>query len=140
MNIFYENGLQFECTNCGECCRVHGEHAFVYLTPKNTDEMADSLGMTRDDFYKIHCTHDEDGRVILTMVDNHCNFLKNNQCTVYGVRPAQCRAWPFLSEHLNEETWKLVQTFCPGIGVGKRYSKEEIESIAQKRNDADGRA
>ena len=135
---FYSDGLHFECTGCGECCKIHGNHAYVYLTPKNISDIANSLGMTPDEFDETHCTQDEDGNVILTMIDRQCNFLRDNQCIVYDVRPAQCRAWPFLAEHLDEETWQVVREFCQGIGRGKLYTKEEIEAIVQFRDDAYG--
>jgi len=132
---FYKNGLRFECTRCGACCIIHGDHAYVYLTAKNIDEMSRFLGLTPDAFYESFCRKNEDGNVILTMKDGHCNFLENNRCIVYPVRPAQCRAWPILSEHLNDTYWNgVLREFCPGIGQGRLYTAEEIENIVTMRD------
>ena len=30
---WYEEGLRFECSQCGNCCRNHGEYGYVYLMP-----------------------------------------------------------------------------------------------------------
>ena len=134
---FYKDGLQFECTRCGNCCKIHGDHAYVYLTRNNIDEISTFLGMTVDDFHDTYCTKDEDDNVVLTMEDDHCNFLVNDKCTIYPVRPAQCSAWPILAEHLNEKFWNgILREFCPGIGKGKLYTKEELEAIALARENA----
>ncbi|MBN2343175.1 MAG: YkgJ family cysteine cluster protein [Deltaproteobacteria bacterium] len=136
---FYENGLQFECTGCGACCKTHGDYAYVYLNHDNVDAISEYLGMTRIDFLNAHCANDEYGNVHLTMVEGQCNFLKDDKCVVYAVRPHQCRSWPFWTENLTEECWYgEVSDCCPGIGRGKRYSKEEIEKIAQDRDKAYG--
>ncbi|MBN2527392.1 MAG: YkgJ family cysteine cluster protein [Deltaproteobacteria bacterium] len=132
---FYKDGLRFECTGCGNCCTTHGDYAYVYLTHDNVTEIAAHLGMTHIDFLNTHCANDEYGNVHLTMVEGHCNFLENNKCMVYSVRPWQCRAWPFWSENLNAEDWHGdVTECCPGIDRGRLYSKEEIEAIADGRD------
>ena len=62
-----------------------------------------------------------------------CMFLKNKGCTVYEARPNQCRTWPFWPELMNAKAWKSeVRTFCPGVGQGKLWSKEEIEESMSK--------
>ena len=135
-NKFYEDGLRFECTGCGACCKIHGDYAYVYMTPENIEEISGYLGLTRDEFYTAYCTEDDDGNVILTMANAQCNFLENDKCVVYPVRPAQCRAWPFLSEHLDVTCWNgVLREVCPGVGQGKLYTREEIEAIARHRDD-----
>jgi uncharacterized protein len=133
---FYKDGLRFECTCCGACCIVHGDHAYVYLTKRNVVEIAHFLGMSTDAFYQKFCTEDENGHIILTMEDEQCNFLQERKCQIYPVRPAQCRAWPILTEHLNDKYWNgVLREFCPGIGRGRLYSPTEIETIAKSRDN-----
>lgn len=134
---FYQDGLQFECTGCGACCNIHGDYAYAYLTTQNVDEISAYLGMKPIDFLNTYCAKDENGNVHLTIIDGHCIFLEDKKCIVYSVRPIQCRAWPILTEHLNDECWNgALREFCPGIGKGKRYTKEEIENIAKSRDKA----
>jgi uncharacterized protein len=136
---FYKNGLRFECTGCGNCCTTHGDYAYVYLTHRNIEEISTHLGKTHIDFLNHHCANDEYGNVHLTMIEGNCNFLKDNRCVAYAVRPDQCRAWPFWSENLNEETWNgEVQECCPGVNRGRLYPREEIEKIAAERDKAYG--
>src|SRR5262249_16944213 len=48
-------------------------------------------------------------------------------CTIYPVRPAQCRTWPFWeSNTATPADWKRTQKTCPGAGRGELISAEEI--------------
>lgn len=136
---FYKDGLRFECTGCGDCCKTHGDYAYVYLTDANVDEISAHLGETVIDFLNKYCQNDKYGSVHLTMVNGNCNFLKDKKCMVYPVRPTQCQAWPFWNENLDAENWcGPVKECCPGIDKGRLRSKEEIEEIARNRDKAYG--
>jgi hypothetical protein len=51
---------------------------------------------------------------------------------IYPVRPLQCRTYPFWFQNLrSEKKWRLTGTACPGIGQGRRYSKDEILALLQ---------
>ena len=136
---FYKDGLRFECTGCGNCCKTHGDYAYVYLSHQNVADISALLGFKHIDFLNAHCANDEYGNVHLTMIAGSCNFLKDNTCAVYTARPAQCRAWPFWRENLNAETWHgEVAECCPGVNQGRLYTKEEIDRIASDRDEAYG--
>jgi Fe-S-cluster containining protein len=52
---------------------------------------------------------------------------ESRRCTVYGLRPRQCRTWPFWHSNLaNEEAWAETCQVCPGSGHGQLYPAEEI--------------
>jgi Fe-S-cluster containining protein len=62
-----------------------------------------------------------------------CVFLDagTRKCTVYDLRPRQCRTWPFWDSNLRTpETWKAACEACPGSGQGKLYSLEAITDQA----------
>ncbi len=134
---WYNNGLRFECIECGDCCKTHGEYAFVYLSKFDVERISSYLNMTQIDFLNNYCATDEDGEIHLSSLVGDCSFLENsNRCKIYPVRPKQCDTWPFWIENLNKPTWEgPVSKCCPGIGRDKLYSKEEIESIANDRNE-----
>jgi len=133
---WYADGLSFECTGCGDCCRTHGEYAFVYLAARDVTAIAGFLGMTRLDFLNAYCATDPDGDVHLKKLVGDCDFLEaGGGCRIYPVRPKQCETWPFWRENLEEATWRgAVAPCCPGIGRGRRYSAEEIDTIADERD------
>ena len=128
---WYHKGLRFECSQCGNCCRNHGEYAYVYLAQADVEAMAAHLGLSPRAFLRRHCTRDE-GYVVLRMDEPACPFLgEDNRCGVYPVRPMQCRTWPFWEENLERATWEgPVRDCCPGIGRGPRTPAEEVERIA----------
>jgi Fe-S-cluster containining protein len=62
-----------------------------------------------------------------------CTFFdgKTRGCTIYPVRPRQCRTWPFWDSNLESpEAWDDVKVTCPGAGRGNFFSLEEIEKQA----------
>lgn len=128
---WYHNGLRFSCTGSGNCCRTHGEYAYVYLTDQDAPAIADHLGLEPAEFEARHCTRD-DGHLILRIDSPACPFLTEEaRCSIYPVRPQQCAAWPFWTDNLKEERWfGEVSGCCPGIGQGELHSAEEVERIA----------
>ena len=80
--------------------------------------MAEFLELDQAEFLRRYTAID-DGYCILKMDQPDCPFLEQERCSVYPVRPVQCRTFPFWEENLgNRRDWKALQTFCPGIGKG----------------------
>ncbi|MFW9822672.1 MAG: YkgJ family cysteine cluster protein [Candidatus Thorarchaeota archaeon] len=157
---FLENGIEFSCQMCGDCCRGFNEgEVYLYMDDilrlakmlKMNDEKGlrkfaneyvkvinDSfywkeLGATRGKTYKFKTLG-----FAFAGDDEHCHFLdENNRCTVHKHRPFQCRCFPF---------WKMMVTSrknvieyskkCPGLkaslkGKGKYYNLQEIRKWAK---------
>src|SRR5204863_5164945 len=113
---WYQNGLRFECTGCGNCCRNHGAYSYVYLSDREVAAIAAQVGLERPEFLKRYCIK-EDGWIALRMDQPACPFLTaENRCSIYSVRPKQCATWPFWKENLVESEWNgPVKECCPGI-------------------------
>ncbi len=129
---FYEDGLKFECQGSGNCCTSHGEFGFVFLTLEDRRRFAKHLNISTAAFTRQYCDI-KDGVWHLKEDPKQpdCMFLKNKRCSIYEARPTQCRTWPFWPEVMTPKAWKgEVASFCPGVGKGKLWSKEEIERIA----------
>ena len=133
---WYANGLRFSCTRCGNCCRNHGDYAYVYLAPADVSAIARHLGLEPRVFLKDYCQA-EDGWVTLRMDSPACPFLQEGRtCAIYPVRPKQCATWPFWTENLERATWENdVARDCPGIGQGELHSRSEIERIARENDE-----
>jgi Fe-S-cluster containining protein len=129
---WYEGGLRFTCTACGNCCKNHGDYAYVYLKEREAEAVAAHLALDLDTFLARHCRH-VDGWLTLRMDDPQCPFLTaEGRCGVYPVRPVQCRTWPFWEHTLVEATWRAdVLSTCPGAGTGTLHGPDEVERIAQ---------
>ncbi len=129
---FYEDGLKFQCQGSGNCCTSHGEFGFVFLTLEDRRRFAKHLNISVSTFTRQYCDI-KDGVWHLKEDPKNpdCMFLKNKRCSTYEARPTQCRTWPFWPEVMNPKSWKKeVASFCPGIGKGRLWTKEEIETIA----------
>jgi Fe-S-cluster containining protein len=56
----------------------------------------------------------------------------NEVCTVYQVRPLQCRTFPFWDYVLcSPQAWKTAGESCPGINKGGVHSREKIEEAVR---------
>jgi Fe-S-cluster containining protein len=134
---WYADGLRFECTGCGNCCKSRGEYSTVYLMQADVDAMAAQLGMTDKVFLETHC-EGEEGWTVLRSSTDRCRFLaSDNTCEVYDARPMQCRTWPFWEENLSDRaTWEgPLAEDCPGIGQGQRHSAEEIQATSRRNEN-----
>lgn len=79
-------------------------------------------------------TRDEDGEPVLRLKDNGDCIFWDAGCTIYSVRPRQCRTFPFWGEILESpEAWEAQKAFCHGIDEGKLYPIEAIRAVARGR-------
>ena len=126
---WYQDGLQFECTGCGDCCT--GAPGYVWVNREEIALLAAHLGMDVVEF-EAKYVRAVGRRKSLIEYDNYdCVFLdsQTRKCTVYEARPRQCRTWPFWDSNVRTpKTWEHTCEVCPGSGKGKLYSVEEIET------------
>jgi Fe-S-cluster containining protein len=134
---FYSKGLQFECTQCGHCCRH--EPGYVFLSEKDVINLLSYLSISQDEFIKKYCRIVDVGffrRVsLIEKPNNDCIFWQNGLgCSVYEARPLQCRSYPFWSAIVDsEESWQEESQSCPGMNHGKLYKEEEIQDWLKGR-------
>jgi len=130
-NVWYSEGLQFECTQCGNCCS--GEPGFIWVTDEEMQRIAEYRGISIGEL-KIHFTKYYGRRVSLREYANgDCIFLdgQSRRCSIYPVRPAQCRTWPFWNSNLESPAaWESAKSVCPGMGKGKLVQLEVIQQQA----------
>ena len=140
VNPWYRDGLRFTCTQCGDCCRSHGEYRWVFLDVDDVKRLAAHHGLPNAQFLGQYCDRDEDGLGhTLKWPDQACVFLKESGCSVYEARPQQCRTWPFWPENLRKETWdNEIVPFCPGAGEGKLFTLAELRRIAKGEDHSSG--
>lgn len=141
---WYADGLRFTCTQCGNCCS--GPPGYVWFQPEELHAMAGFVGEEPAVFLLKYARKiGED--FSLTEVERDgkfdCVFLKADPatgkrgCSIYPVRPTQCKTWPFWSDNLrSKRAWNNVaqKTPCPGMsqggrnaeGTGRLYPIEEI--------------
>lgn len=128
---WYQNGLNFTCTQCGDCCT--GAPGVVWVTDEEIEQIAEYLDKSVGEIRLMH-TRLVHGRVSLREYQNgDCTFFdaEKRHCRVYPVRPKQCQTWPFWASNIATEfKWKQVCDSCPGAGTGTFFSLEELEARA----------
>jgi Fe-S-cluster containining protein len=123
---WYQDGLRFRCTRCGNCCT--GAPGFVWVNDEELAAIAAYRGETVQEVTGLYTKPTQRGRSLCEKLNGDCVFYDPDQgCTIYPVRPRQCRTWPFWESTVNTpEAWKKTCTVCPGSGQGDLISAEEI--------------
>lgn len=133
---WYADGLSFTCTQCGNCCT--GDPGYVWISDQEVQRLADYLKQPVREVVKKYCRR-IGGRLSLKerkslKGEYDCIFLEEvsgrRTCTVYPVRPLQCRTWPFWEGNLaSKKSWDRAGKKCPGLNKGKRYTRSQIEAL-----------
>ncbi|MGD2110655.1 MAG: YkgJ family cysteine cluster protein [Phycisphaerae bacterium] len=133
---WYQAGLSFECTQCGNCCS--GAPGYVWATKEEIRRISEFLGRT-DGWLDAEHLRRVGFRYSLTEKRNgDCIFLKREggktMCSIYPVRPLQCRTWPFWNHNLRSpDAWNEAHTTCPGMNRGEHHDLVQIETIRTKK-------
>jgi Fe-S-cluster containining protein len=111
----------------------------VFLSERDAAGLAESLRMAYASFVETYCrwVPDKWGTEQLSLREKSnydCVFWKDG-CSVYEVRPLQCRSFPFWhSVIISAEAWNEAARSCPGMGKGALHSIEEIMAYLQQED------
>ena len=127
-DVWYKDGLRFECQQCSNCCRIHG---VVWVNSVEIAQMANYLGLGYSDFRKTYL-REVGGRLSIRETKRgECLMLDLNtgHCKIYPVRPNQCSTYPFWSRFLaSQQSWERLHSKCPGLNRGRLWTYEEIQN------------
>ena len=136
---WWHSGVRFECQGSGKCCVSRGQYGYVYVTLEDRKKLGALLKIPTASFTRKYCEK-QDGIWKLKDFDENCRFLDGKRCNVYEARPTQCRTWPFWPETLSAKGWaKEVAAYCPGVGKGRVWKKEEIQKILSDQKASEDR-
>jgi len=123
---WYRDGLRFECTRCGKCCS--GFPGFVWVNEAEVQAIAEFRGEPLEEVLGLYTRLVNGRRTLRDRGNDDCVFFDREAgCTIYAVRPRQCRTWPFWESNVcSPESWEQTQQRCPGSGQGELISAEEI--------------
>ena len=108
------------------------------MTKEDRIRMAKVLKLSTREFTKKYCEKEEGVFHLIDGPEGRCQFLEGKRCGIYEGRPTQCRTWPFWPEVMDSKTWnKEVASFCPGVGKGRTWSKEEITEQLKIQEDSE---
>ena len=135
---WYQAGLSFECTQCGNCCS--GPPGYVWVTKRDIARIAEFIGSPDGTLDSTYVRRVGIRRSLTERPGGDCIFLERKDgktsCSIYPVRPIQCRTWPFWSDNLRSpEAWNTAARTCPGINRGRRYEFVQIEEVRLRRSE-----
>lgn len=120
MKRWFDSSVAFACTACGKCCKSRNTRVFV--NPSEIEELARCKSVSVPEFMQqfTHTLKDSTGRSLVTLKGHEskpqCVFLEGKTCSVYDVRPTQCRTYPFWPQHLvGAAEWRAEASNCEGI-------------------------
>jgi Fe-S-cluster containining protein len=106
---------KIDCTACGNCCREVGPT----LNQHDVERLAAGLGMNTSQVEARYLRPaDSTSDFPWIMRERPCPLLKDNRCTVYDHRPANCRDYPYLDKpDFTSRTLRMVDRIseCPAV-------------------------
>jgi uncharacterized protein len=127
---WYEAGLNFRCKapECSHCCSGARGEGYVWL---NADEMTAIAGYLRipfDQFTRKYVRQVDRAYSLIEKPNKDCVFLEGGKCSVYAVRPTQCRTYPFWPAIVRApQVWAKEAEQCPGIGADTHVDADEVD-------------
>ena len=124
--LWYEDGLRFRCTRCGNCCT--GAPGYVWVEDGELAALAEYRGESVEQVEGLFTRRARQGRTLREKANGDCVFYDRAAgCLVYPVRPRQCRTWPFWESNVADPgAWRETCAVCPGAGRGDLIPAEEI--------------
>ncbi|KAA0133626.1 YkgJ family cysteine cluster protein [Gimesia chilikensis] len=130
---WYRDGLNFTCTQCGNCCT--GAPGVVWVDDAEIKAIADLTGKSTGEILLMHTRLYAGRRTLTEYANGDCTFFdpEKRGCTIYEARPVQCRTWPFWNSNLKDKaSWDSLSPDCPGAGKGAFVSFEEIQKRSEQ--------
>jgi Fe-S-cluster containining protein len=129
-DLWYKDGLHFNCQQCGKCCT--GAPGYVWLTMQDEQKISEHLKISIEEFRKKY-TRTVRGFFSLKEKTNSydCIFFENNKCNIYKARPLQCITFPLWKDNIKtKQDWLDLKKSCPGIDKkgGRFFTLEEINN------------
>jgi Fe-S-cluster containining protein len=123
---WYQDGLRFRCTRCGNCCT--GAPGYVWVDADEIADIARHRGETVEETTRLYTRRVGDERSLREKANGDCTFYEPGVgCTIYAVRPRQCRTWPFWESNVaTPAAWQRTRRSCPGAGQGDLIPADEI--------------
>lgn len=132
MDFTYPPNVRFECNRCGLCCGdIKQKKRRILLLESETEKIAHCVGRAIADFSAEINDSAPYGYEMKKSSEGKCVFLKDNQCSIYAVRPLICMFYPFeLKFNQNKELYSFDFTLeCPGTGQGKFMDETDFEKL-----------
>lgn len=122
-NLLSQEGYDYKfqpsaCESCGGACCT-GASGYIWANYQEIEEIANFLNLPIEEFATMYLKKVKHRYSLIEKklddTNYACIFFDNNkkQCTIYTVRPRQCRTFPFWETFKTDK--EEVKKECPGI-------------------------
>jgi hypothetical protein len=121
-----------DCTACANCCR----EVRPTFSEADVERLARRLGISPAQFTGAYLERIEGEEQPWQTRGTPCPFLKENRCSVYEERPADCRGYPYLYEpKFTHRTMGMIErTFtCPIVYEVMEGLKRSLGFLRHRR-------
>ncbi len=124
-----ETWSEVECLSCANCCKK--------MTPtfkkSEVKRIAAHMGMTHKEYFDKYLEMDEDNEDVVNK-STPCQHLDltDNKCTIYEIRPDDCRLFPhFQRKDFNEISYVIADNIprCPATLVFVEKLNERLAAV-----------
>jgi len=163
MKRWYDKSISFACTACGKCCTSKNK-VKVFLNDREINQISNYLQISTDHFISYYTdliydnkntdNHFEEVLRYITLKSkgydgkqpqqqNRCIFLSSssesiNKCSIYEVRPTQCRTYPYWPQHMiGRAEWLSESLNCEGMKVVDSDNGGDKNDVVVIDNDYD---
>ena len=99
--------FDFKCKRCGKCCRSKG---YVSIGSEEINNISKRMDIAKKEFINTYTKKTKDNEIVLKNTKGACIFLKGNVCSIYDVRPDQCKLFPFWPENIiSKKKWPALK-------------------------------
>jgi len=126
----YPRGIRFRCLRCALCCMDVGtRERRILILEAEARRISEAASMGIGEF-AMEVEGEGPFKYLMRKVDGRCVFLRDNLCSIYELRPAICRFYPFKLERVWGRGLRFSYTEeCPGIGRGPRLRRIYFEEL-----------
>ncbi len=131
MRFKYPKLVSFECRRCALCCGDTPHRVrHILLLPLDVERVSANQLIARKAFATALDGFEPYGFQMKKTVEGRCIFLRDNECSIYDVRPLICRFYPFyLQDQDNDRYTFKYTTECPGIGQEPSLTRRFFDAL-----------
>jgi Fe-S-cluster containining protein len=91
--LYSKIAAKIDCMSCGNCCK----EVKPVLTEKDISTCAHGLNLSETEFKKQYLAETEEPDKY-TFNKKPCPFLQGTICSIYNIRPLECRSFPHIQK------------------------------------------
>lgn len=133
----YPRNVRFKCGRCAICCGdTDAKLRKILLMKLEAAHLSDKTGKPIDEFADRRVGSEPYVYEMKKNREGKCVFLRENACSIYGIRPLICTFYPFelrvnrASRHIFSYTDE-----CPCIGQGLELRKAYFDKLFAKSKE-----